>query len=87
MGGGMMSMGGGMMAMAGPGMGWPQPPVRPGEPDCAFYMKTGRCKFGVKCVFNHPPPAIAYPVGRACACVRAGVYMCVCAHARFIHVH
>ncbi|MCO5614608.1 hypothetical protein L7F22_068892 [Adiantum nelumboides] len=29
-------------------------PVREGEPDCAFYMKTGICKFGSKCKFNHP---------------------------------
>lgn len=29
-------------------------PVRPGELDCAFYMKTGICKYGLKCKFNHP---------------------------------
>lgn len=29
-------------------------PVREGEPDCAFYIKTGICKFGPKCKFNHP---------------------------------
>ncbi|KAI5072769.1 hypothetical protein GOP47_0012875 [Adiantum capillus-veneris] len=29
-------------------------PVREGEPDCAFYMKTGSCKFGSNCKFNHP---------------------------------
>lgn len=29
-------------------------PVRSGEPDCAFYLKTGICKFGSKCKFNHP---------------------------------
>eukprot|EP01018_Ginkgo_biloba_P023789 Gb_15324 [translate_table: standard] len=29
-------------------------PERPGEPECTFYMKTGICKFGAKCKFNHP---------------------------------
>ncbi|KAG5230266.1 TRANSCRIPTION FACTOR C3H FAMILY-RELATED [Salix purpurea] len=31
-----------------------QYPVRPEADDCAFYMKTGTCKFGVNCKFNHP---------------------------------
>ena len=30
-------------------------PRRPGAQDCEFYVKTGRCKFGVACHFNHPP--------------------------------
>ena len=30
-------------------------PQRPGAQDCEFYVKTGRCKFGVACHFNHPP--------------------------------
>ncbi|KAL6614919.1 hypothetical protein ACP70R_037189 [Stipagrostis hirtigluma subsp. patula] len=29
-------------------------PIRPGEVDCAFYMKTGSCKYGSICRFNHP---------------------------------
>ncbi|KAL6842782.1 hypothetical protein ACP4OV_027626 [Aristida adscensionis] len=29
-------------------------PIRPGEVDCAFYMKTGSCKYGSMCRFNHP---------------------------------
>ncbi|KAF5732187.1 zinc finger CCCH domain-containing protein 67 [Tripterygium wilfordii] len=29
-------------------------PVRPEAGDCAFYMKTGNCKFGSNCKFNHP---------------------------------
>ncbi|PIN20049.1 CCCH-type Zn-finger protein [Handroanthus impetiginosus] len=29
-------------------------PERPGEPDCPYFMKTQRCKFGIKCKFNHP---------------------------------
>ncbi|CAI9087970.1 OLC1v1022189C1 [Oldenlandia corymbosa var. corymbosa] len=29
-------------------------PQRPGEPDCPFFLKTQKCKFGTKCKFNHP---------------------------------
>ncbi|XWS37161.1 hypothetical protein CRYUN_Cryun19dG0019200 [Craigia yunnanensis] len=29
-------------------------PVRPEAEDCAYYMKTGLCKFGSNCRFNHP---------------------------------
>lgn len=29
-------------------------PVRPDAEDCAFYMRTGSCKFGWNCKFNHP---------------------------------
>lgn len=29
-------------------------PVRPSQPDCKFYLKTGDCKFGSSCRFNHP---------------------------------
>ncbi|XP_050223430.1 zinc finger CCCH domain-containing protein 43 [Mercurialis annua] len=31
-----------------------QYPVRPEAEDCSFYMKTGSCKFGSNCKFNHP---------------------------------
>jgi len=30
-------------------------PHRPGRDICEFYMKTGRCKYGATCKFNHPP--------------------------------
>lgn len=30
-------------------------PVRPNEPDCAYYVKMGSCRFGMNCKFNHPP--------------------------------
>lgn len=26
---------------------------------CSFYMKTGTCKFGAACKFDHPPPGEA----------------------------
>jgi hypothetical protein len=29
-------------------------PQRPGETVCAYYMKTGECKYGIKCRFDHP---------------------------------
>ncbi|XP_010924871.1 zinc finger CCCH domain-containing protein 8 isoform X2 [Elaeis guineensis] len=29
-------------------------PERPGEPECPYYMKTQKCKFGSRCKFNHP---------------------------------
>ncbi|XP_044468710.1 zinc finger CCCH domain-containing protein 37-like isoform X2 [Mangifera indica] len=29
-------------------------PDRPSEPPCAFYLKTGTCKFGATCKFHHP---------------------------------
>lgn len=28
-----------------------------GEKECSYYVKTGQCKFGVTCKFNHPQPA------------------------------
>ncbi|KAA8542181.1 hypothetical protein F0562_023333 [Nyssa sinensis] len=30
-------------------------PVRPDAEDCSYYMRTGSCKFGLNCKFNHPP--------------------------------
>ena len=30
-------------------------PSRPGEPICDFYSKTGHCRFGEGCRFDHPP--------------------------------
>ncbi|CAA0828178.1 Zinc finger CCCH domain-containing protein 32 [Striga hermonthica] len=29
-------------------------PERPGQPDCNYYMKTGDCKYGSSCRYNHP---------------------------------
>ena len=29
-------------------------PLRPNAADCAFYIKTGTCQFGLNCRFNHP---------------------------------
>eukprot|EP00899_Mesostigma_viride_P000673 jgi/Mesvir1/10606/Mv08935-RA.1 len=32
-------------------------PQRPGSADCSFYLRTGQCKYGMLCMFNHPPNA------------------------------
>ena len=29
-------------------------PIRPGVPDCSFYVKSGRCKYKDWCKWNHP---------------------------------
>lgn len=29
-------------------------PVRPDAEDCSFYIRTGNCKYGSSCKFNHP---------------------------------
>ncbi|KAL5989913.1 Zinc finger CCCH domain-containing protein [Asimina triloba] len=43
-------------------------PIRPGEADCPFYLKTGSCKYGANCRFNHPDRhAINPPVAHALA--------------------
>ncbi|RID68688.1 hypothetical protein BRARA_C00831 [Brassica rapa] len=31
-------------------------PLRPGEKECPYYMRTGQCKFGSTCKFHHPVP-------------------------------
>ncbi|CAM9777420.1 unnamed protein product, partial [Heterosigma akashiwo] len=32
-----------------------QYPRNPGQDPCAFYVRTGSCKFGQACKFDHPP--------------------------------
>lgn len=31
-------------------------PVRPGERDCQYYLRTGLCGYGSSCRYNHPTP-------------------------------
>ncbi|KAE8099827.1 hypothetical protein FH972_017780 [Carpinus fangiana] len=45
-------------------------PERPGEPDCPYFLKTQRCKFGLKCKFNHPKDNLV----TVCASEDAGIY-------------
>ncbi|KAK2969774.1 hypothetical protein RJ640_028054 [Escallonia rubra] len=37
-------------------------PLRPYAEDCPFYLRTGACKFGSSCKFNHPVKKIMYQV-------------------------
>jgi hypothetical protein len=30
-------------------------PERPTATPCSYYMRTGRCNFGMTCKFHHPP--------------------------------
>eukprot|EP00551_Chaetoceros_affinis_P012293 CAMPEP_0203668896 /NCGR_PEP_ID=MMETSP0090-20130426/5407_1 /ASSEMBLY_ACC=CAM_ASM_001088 /TAXON_ID=426623 /ORGANISM="Chaetoceros affinis, Strain CCMP159" /LENGTH=570 /DNA_ID=CAMNT_0050533451 /DNA_START=649 /DNA_END=2361 /DNA_ORIENTATION=- len=32
-------------------------PQRPGEPDCIYYLRNGRCKYGASCKYHHPSPS------------------------------
>ncbi|XVF60143.1 hypothetical protein PTKIN_Ptkin08bG0020200 [Pterospermum kingtungense] len=40
-----------------------QYPLRPHDEDCSFYLKTGKCKFGLNCKFNHPVERVQYGKG------------------------
>lgn len=42
------------LGLGGGGGGDSPYPERPGEPDCAYYMRTGSCGYGEKCRYNHP---------------------------------
>uniref|UniRef100_A0A0C9RL26 TSA: Wollemia nobilis Ref_Wollemi_Transcript_12886_3158 transcribed RNA sequence n=1 Tax=Wollemia nobilis TaxID=56998 RepID=A0A0C9RL26_9CONI len=44
-----------------PALGVNIPPQRAGQPDCSHYMKTGECKFGPTCKFNHPVNRLETP--------------------------
>lgn len=39
-----------------------QHPSRPGQPPCNFFLKSGACKFGATCKFDHPVTRAAAPV-------------------------
>ena len=30
-------------------------PQRPGEPECIYYLRNGKCKYGSSCKYHHPP--------------------------------
>ncbi|KAJ6357420.1 hypothetical protein OIU78_005306 [Salix suchowensis] len=57
-------------------------PRREGAVHCPYYMKTGTCKYGATCKFDHPPPgevmAIATSLDAAALGAEAGI-----AHARW----
>ena len=37
-------------------------PQRPGKPVCTFFTKTGTCKWGAQCKFDHPKDDDDYEV-------------------------
>jgi len=40
-------------------------PQRPGEPDCIYFLRNGRCKYGSTCKYHHPIHRLELsPVGR-----------------------
>eukprot|EP00898_Chlorokybus_atmophyticus_P008824 jgi/Chlat1/8943/Chrsp94S00693 len=41
-------------------LGYPQ---RPGQPDCAYYARSGTCGFGLNCRYNHPLARAPSPNG------------------------
>ena len=51
-----------------------QYPIRPGQPNCNFYMRTGSCAFGPTCKFNHPLPQLK-EVGRPFNACQNGLIM------------
>lgn len=45
----------GPMGYGGPAVAGAAPlPQRPGEKECTFYLRTGRCQYGNRCKFHHP---------------------------------
>ncbi|XVF49713.1 hypothetical protein PTKIN_Ptkin04bG0035300 [Pterospermum kingtungense] len=36
-------------------------PVRPGQPECSYFLKTGDCKFKSNCKYHHPKNRVAKP--------------------------
>ncbi|XP_020571424.1 zinc finger CCCH domain-containing protein 37-like isoform X1 [Phalaenopsis equestris] len=40
-------------------------PIRPGEAECPFYLKTGSCKYGATCRYSHPDRVFINPTHTA----------------------
>jgi len=40
-------------------------PQRPNEPDCIYFLRNGRCKYGATCKFHHPLTCHAVGMGMA----------------------
>lgn len=53
-------------------------PERPNEPECKYYMKTGSCKYGTTCKYDHPRgnPASSPPLGPFGLPLRPGHAVC-----------
>ena len=48
----------------------------PGEPDCQFFVKTGNCRFGESCKFNHPPEKVPHLLHTCCTLVAHLLHTC-----------
>ena len=35
-------------------------PIRPNKSVCSYWIKSGDCKFGEACTYNHPPERCAF---------------------------
>lgn len=59
-----------------------QYPVRPEAEDCSYYLKTGTCKFGSNCKFNHPlrrkPSNQVLSTSSSFSTIYMGVCVCGC---------
>jgi serine/threonine-protein kinase/endoribonuclease IRE1 len=53
----------------------PSFPQRPGHAVCDFYQKTGHCRFGEGCKFDHPP-CFAVPLNARGLPLRPGQTVC-----------
>ncbi|XP_006663936.1 zinc finger CCCH domain-containing protein 65 isoform X2 [Oryza brachyantha] len=38
-------------------------PERPGQPECQYFVKSGFCKFRMKCKYHHPRSPVPLPAG------------------------
>lgn len=58
----------------------PHYPERPEQPECQYFMKTGRCKFGSDCKYHHPKERLAssdaYDLGPYGLPLRPGQAVC-----------
>jgi hypothetical protein len=65
----------------------PSPPLpqRPGEKECTFFLRTGRCQYGMRCKFHHPLEKLAAITGGAHAMHAGGMHPH--AHAVAVGVH
>jgi hypothetical protein len=58
----------------------------PGEPDCQFFVKTGNCRFGESCKFNHPPEKVPHLLHTCCTLVAHLLHTCCTLVASFARV-
>ncbi|CAA3010038.1 zinc finger CCCH domain-containing 34 [Olea europaea subsp. europaea] len=56
-------------------------PGRPGQPECQYYLRTGKCKYGRTCKYHHPPelnaPTTNYVLSPLGLPLRPGAPVCI----------